>query len=114
MTDKKFLILAGILCLAACQPKAPAHDWSGKWLGPEGTYLSLSQNLRGTYDVAIRNLDGERVFNATSDKDGVLTFTRDGVTETIRPGTGKETGMKWLTDKHDCLIVKPGEGYCRD
>ena len=35
-------------------------------------------------------------------------------TETIIATSGKGTGMKWLADKHDCLVIKPGEGYCRD
>ena len=39
---------------------------------------------------------------------------RDGVRESLRPGSGVETGMKWLQDKSDCLVVKPGEGYCRE
>ncbi len=27
---------------------------------------------------------------------------------------GAETGMKWLSEKANCLTISPGEGYCRD
>lgn len=110
----KRALLTAVLLLSGCQPAEMAPDWSGKWTGPEGTHLTLRQNNRGTFDLAIRNLDGERVFNAARDKDGILKFTRDGVTETIQAGTGAQTGMKWLADKQDCLVIRSGEGYCRD
>jgi len=31
-------------------------------------------------------------------------------------GVGKTTasGMKWLSDKSNCLTIRYGEGYCRD
>lgn len=54
-----------------------------------------------------------RVFEGQSAGDGI-TFERDSVSETIRAGTGAETGMKWLQEKSNCLVVRPGEGYCRD
>ena len=44
----------------------------------------------------------------------VLEFERDGVQETVRAGDGDATGMKWLAGRKDCLVVKAGEGYCRD
>mgnify|MGYP000216820296 CR=1 FL=1 len=111
---RSVLFIATALLMAACQPPADAPDWSGKWMGPEGTYMTLQQNNRGTYDVAIRDLDGERVFNAAHNAEGVLEFTRDGVREKIVPGNGAQTGMKWLADKHDCLVIRMGEGYCCD
>ena len=44
----------------------------------------------------------------------MIRFTRDGKDLTIRPGTGAETGFKWLAEKENCLIVIAGEeGYCR-
>lgn len=96
-------------------PTAPtdaASAWIGRWTGPEGTYLDVAAD-DGKYSVAIRNLDGERTFDADS-YGGFLTFVRDSITEVIRPGSGAETGMKWLQEKSDCLIVNDGEGYCRD
>ena len=86
-------------------------DWLGKWTGPEGTHLDLSEEGQ-THKVSIRNLDGVRTFDAVGIRGG-LSFDRDGTKETIRPGSGKDTGMKWLQDKENCLVVKVGEGYCR-
>ena len=93
-------------------PPPVAEDWIGIWQGPEGTSLQVAKQEAG-YDVTVTNLDGTRVFEATDSGDA-LQFERDGVTETLRAGDGQATGMKWLADKKDCLVVKPGEGYCRD
>lgn len=120
------MLIAGAAVLSACskpadspsRPPAPAsavpassEPWLGRWQGPEGTYLDISGGP-GTYSVTVKNLDGPRSFEAKAGTD-TLVFTRDGVLETIRAGSGPETGMKWLADKKDCLIVKTGEGYCR-
>lgn len=93
-------------------PKPVGDTWLGEWRGPEGTALRLSAT-GDAYRIAITNLDGERTFHGTA---GVneISFERDGVVEIIRAGNGIDTGMKWLVDKHDCLIVRSGEGYCRD
>jgi hypothetical protein len=92
-------------------PSESAHRWIGRWLGPEGTYLDIAADDQ-EYRVTISNLDGPRTFPGVPAGDRI-TFERDGVSESIRPGTGAETGMKWLAGKTDCLVVKPGEGYCR-
>ena len=124
---KKLLMLsAAILLLSACDNKKeeaatetetkvvlPANPvLEGKWTGPEGTYLSVT-NLGGFYEVRIKDLDAEKMFPAQAEN-GNLTFTRDGIKETIKPGDGAATGMKWLADKKNCIVVKMGEGYCRD
>jgi hypothetical protein len=91
----------------------PATDrWVGKWSGPEGTFLQLAGG-NGQYEVTIQNLDGPRTFKGTAAGDR-LEFERDGVRESVRASNGAETGMKWLSEKSDCLTVKAGEGYCRD
>jgi hypothetical protein len=89
-----------------------AEKWLGKWNGPEGTFLQLASG-NGQYEVTIQNLDGPRTFTATAAGDR-LEFERDGVRESVRASSGAETGMKWLSEKKDCLTVKAGEGYCRD
>lgn len=101
------------LSLSACKPDAdPAiGGWLGLWTGPEGTSLVVGRT-GGEYEVIIRNLDGPRRFTAVPDPTG-LRFTRDGVGETLHHGDGKATGMKWLSGKTNCLIVKAGEGFCR-
>lgn len=91
--------------------KRAADAWLGKWTGPEGTHLEILQD-GNQYKVAIRDLDAVRTFDAVSIQSG-LSFERDGITESITPGTGPDTGMKWLMDKSNCLVVKVGEGYCR-
>lgn len=123
----KALLLAGVLMLGGCSkttpeaPPAPAVaaagsaipvGWLGRWQGPEGTYLEISGGP-GAYRVTVQNLDGPRSFAATAFANGSLGFVRDGVSETIRAGSGADTGMKWLVDKRECLAVKSGEGYCR-
>jgi hypothetical protein len=96
---------------AAATTEGPDR-WIGRWQGPEGTFLEVASES-GAYRVTVQNLDGPRRFEARAASGGGLSFVRDGVTETIRAGHGAETGMKWLADKQDCLVVKAGEGYCR-
>ncbi|GAB3767334.1 hypothetical protein GCM10028796_28680 [Ramlibacter monticola] len=119
------LLLSCLCLLAACEgrndpaaapvrgalPSASTDRWIGRWVGPEGTFLDISADGQ-KYRITIRNLDGPRTFDGTP-AGNRITFERDGAGESIRAGTGAETGMKWLADKTDCLVVKPGEGYCR-
>lgn len=105
--------------LAGCQDRfvqtapAPATDaWVGQWNGPEGTFLQLAAS-GGQYEITIRNLDGPRTFVGAAAGDRI-EFERDGVKETLRATHGAETGMKWLSEKKNCLTVRAGEGYCRD
>lgn len=91
----------------------PVTDkWLGKWIGPEGTYLQIA-GANGRYEITIRNLDGPRTFQGRAV--GLqVEFERDGAREVIRATNGAETGMKWLSEKTNCLTVRAGEGYCRD
>jgi len=91
---------------------AIADGWVGKWQGPEGTSLEIAKQEVG-YEVTVTNLDGPRSFHGVA-ADEVLEFERDGVLRALRAGDGAATGMKWLADRKDCLVVKQGEGYCRD
>jgi hypothetical protein len=91
---------------------SPVDAWLGRWNGPEGTFLLLERG-DGGYDVTIHNLDGPRVFRGVA-VGTQLQFERDGVMESIRATDGSATGMKWLSDKSDCLTIRSGEGYCRD
>ena len=98
--------------VASASVPQPQDAWLGRWQGPEGTWLEVTGGT-GTYRVTVSNLDGPRTFDAKAGSDS-LVMLRDGTAETIRPGSGPDTGMKWLADKRDCLVVKRGEGYCRD
>lgn len=88
------------------------EKWLGKWVGPEGTYLTLSTN-DDKYVVEIHSLDGVATYDGASTGDSIA-FQRNGKTESIHAGNGEETGMKWLLEKKNCLIIRTGEGFCRD
>ena len=107
------LALLAVGCTDRNVGSAPVADkWLGKWNGPEGTFLQLAGG-NGKYQVTIQSLDGPRTFqgNAAGDR---LEFERNGVKESVRATNGVETGMKWLSEKSNCLTVRAGEGYCRD
>jgi hypothetical protein len=87
------------------------NSWTGQWTGPEGTLLFLSKNDAG-YNVRIQSLDGPNSYQGKVVGDHI-TFPRNGKTETIRATDGEHTGMKWLLDKHNCLTIREGEGFCR-
>jgi len=123
-----FPLLAG-MALAGCSPKAPtaapapapiaasqpvqaASPLLGQWNGPEGTSLRIDGG-GGKYALTIRNLDGPRTFQGRGEGD-TIHFDRDGKALTIRPGDGAASGMKWLADKKNCVVIESGEGYCRD
>jgi hypothetical protein len=91
---------------------AVADAWAGRWTGPEGTWLDLDGS-EGSYRLTLRDLDGERSFEAIAAEGGVY-FERDGRHLLLRATDGTGTGMKWLADKRECLAVAPGEGWCRD
>jgi hypothetical protein len=86
--------------------------WLGQWTGPEGTFLRL-EGGQGRYEITIQDLDGARTYRGSA-VGAQIQFDRDGVKESIRATNGTDTGMKWLTDKSDCLTIRPGDGYCRD
>ena len=91
----------------------PGPDrWLGRWTGPEGTYLDIATAPDGSYALEIANLDGPRSFAAHADGEH-LEFERDGQSLTLAFTDGPGTGMKWLQDKTDCVVVVVGEGYCR-
>ncbi len=89
----------------------PTDKWLGQWDGVEGTYLLLSKD-GDKYAVKIQSLDNLETYEGVSAGDHI-EFKRDGKTESIRAGSGKETGLKWLLDEKNCLIIKEGEGFCR-
>jgi hypothetical protein len=91
--------------------------WAGRWTGPEGLFLDVKpakNGQAGHFALTIKDtLEAQGDYEGEAQGDAIL-FTRNGKTESIRPGTGPETGFKYLADKKDCLIVQEGkEGYCR-
>jgi hypothetical protein len=85
--------------------------WLGRWTGPEGTYLQIS-GAGGHYELTIADLDGPRSFRGQAQEDGIV-FERNGVREVVRATDGVGTGMKWLVDQSNCLVIAPSEGFCR-
>lgn len=98
--------------VAEAMTSVDATGYVGKWTGPEGTSLTITPAGSG-YEVVITNLDGPRTFTGTLEGDGVH-ITRDAAPLVIHKGDGQATGMKWLADKHDCLVVAANEGFCKD
>ncbi|HEX7877159.1 MAG TPA: hypothetical protein VF489_11315 [Sphingobium sp.] len=95
----------------------PTDQWVGRWAGPEGLFLDIQPSPDGEpghYAIANRDtLDRQADYPGVADGEAIR-IRRDGADLTIRPGTGDETGFKYLAGKKDCLIVVAGrEGYCR-
>ena len=112
-TDRKPGSAQVIAASASGAISVPVTDkWIGKWNGPEGTFLQLVGG-NGKYEVTVQNLDGPRTFQANAAGDRI-EFERNGLKESVRATNGAETGMKWLSEKSNCLTVRAGEGYCRD
>jgi len=93
---------------------AETDGWAGKWIGPEGLVLEIGKTgTPGTYDVKVTLLDGTGSYTGSAAGDAIR-FTRDGTDETIRKASGDQTGLKYLAGKTNCLMIKQGEGFCRD
>jgi hypothetical protein len=128
--QKVLITFAAVAALVACQP-APAaktedaatsaattpvpatEAWLGTWRGVEGTTLTIDPGAPGKVFITGLTLDGPYSFEGTADGD-VIHFERNGVQETIRAGDGAATGLRYLEGKTDCLVIKDGEGFCRD
>lgn len=122
----KAITLAMLLVLAGCgssppvpatveakPAKAIADAWAGRWVGPEGLVMEITAQAGGRYRVMNQYTLEEGGVFAGRVEGGAIVIGRGGKTVRIRKGTGDETGMKWLAGKADCLVVGPGEGYCR-
>jgi hypothetical protein len=101
--------------------EAAVQKLLGKWDGPEGTYLSVTekmgadgkQQLPRKFEVEIKDLDKAEKFEGTA-KNGVIEFTRKGKVESVKGATGVETGMKYLEKETNCVVVTKGsEGFCK-
>lgn len=100
----------------AVEPAATAvseERYLGRWIGVEGMYLTVTRRAGGGVTLDMQwDLDHRGTFAGSVTAEG-LRFMRAGVAETAVLGDGDATGLKWLAGKKECLIVKPGEGYCR-
>ncbi len=108
---------------ASTEQSEPHHQmtdqWVGRWIGVEGLFLEISKNEAagpGHYLLEMQyGLDADQIgtFEGQATAEGIR-FNREGGPQLLRAGDGEATGMKWLLEKEDCLVVKTGEGYCRD
>ena len=98
------------------QAKVPTNRFIGHWVGPEGLYLDIAADggpYSGRYALKMKyTLDDEGSFTGLTYLDTIV-FERGGKTLSLRAGNGDATGMKWLAGKTECLVIAPGEGYCR-
>jgi len=96
----------------------PTDEWVGKWIGVEGLNLNIAKDDsigRGHYILTMQyglDADASGTFKGQATDEGIA-FTRPDGPQVLRAGDGAATGLKWLADKKDCLIVAAGEGYCR-
>lgn len=102
------------------QPYHQVTDqWVGRWTGVEGLFLDISKDESaspGHYLLHMRyGLDDDQIgtFEGQATAEGI-SFSREDGQHLLRAGDGEATGMKWLMEKEDCLVVATGEGYCRD
>ncbi|MFF7708727.1 hypothetical protein [Pseudomonas sp. NPDC007930] len=112
-----YLLLSALL-LGACSPTPPPTDaWLGRWVGVEGLVLQIdpaADGKPGHYRLAMQySLDDHGTFDGQADGNAI-TFTRPDGAHQLVPGNGAATGLKWLADKQNCLVVQEGEGYCRE
>lgn len=93
---------------------APGHSaWAGRWIGVEGTFVDITRTSPGSYSLEMQSDLDTRGKYAGQDAESGIAFTRGNEEFLLRAATGDETGLKYLAGKQDCLMVKPGEGYCR-
>lgn len=89
-------------------------NWAGKWTGVEGMVATITPTEPGKYKLEMQSdLDTKGSYDGEDSEHGI-TFKRGDEELSLRSGSGDETGLKYLAGKKDCLIVKSGEGYCRD
>ncbi|MEC4766365.1 hypothetical protein LPL18_003305 [Halomonas sp. CUBES01] len=107
----------------SAEQSAPHHQmtdqWVGRWTSVEGLFLEISKDKSagpGHYLLHMRyGLDADQIgtFEGQATAEGIR-FNRGDGPQMLRAGDGEATGMKWLMEKEDCLVVATGEGYCRD
>ena len=101
----------------ATDPATAPHrvaDWAGKWTGVEGMYATITPTEPGKYKLEMQSdLDTKGTYDGEDSEHGIK-FKRGSEELSLRRGSGDETGFKYLAGKKECLIVKAGEGYCRD
>ncbi len=95
-------------------PENRFDSWAGKWIGPEGLYVDVKPLGKGEFKLEMQSdLDTKGTYIGNAQEHGIR-FTRNGDQFLLYRTNGDETGLKYLSGKKECLMVKSGEGYCRD
>lgn len=95
-------------------PENRFDSWAGKWTGPEGMYAIVKPLGKGQFKLEMQSdLDTKGSYSGNAEEHGIR-FTRNGEKFLLYRASGNETGLKYLAGKQECLMVKAGEGYCRD
>lgn len=95
-------------------PENRFDSWAGKWIGPEGMYVDVKPLGKGDFKLEMQSdLDTKGTYSGNAQEHGIR-FTRNGGQFLLYRTDGDETGLKYLAGKKECLMVKSGEGYCRD
>jgi hypothetical protein len=95
-------------------PENRFAGWAGKWIGPEGMYVDIKPSGNGQFELEMQSdLDTKGTYTGNAEEHGIR-FTRNGDGLLLYRTNGDETGLKYLAGKKECLMVKSGEGYCRD
>lgn len=101
----------------AAGPATAPHrfaSWAGKWTGVEGMYVTITPGEPGKYKLEMQSdLDTRGSYDGSDSEHGIQ-FKRGGEQLSLHRGNGDDTGLKYLAGKKECLIVRDGEGYCRD
>ena len=84
----------------------------GKWTGSDGKTLNVMKKGE-KYSVEIADTAGPKTYDGTV-KGDVIEFTRNGKTETLKAGSGVDTGIKGLEKETNCVVITKGsEAYCK-
>ncbi|MFN3591349.1 MAG: hypothetical protein ACK4TG_04095, partial [Thermaurantiacus sp.] len=75
--------------------------------------IEADADTPGRYELEIYSLDGKQETYGMAVPEGIR-FERGGEERIIRAATGAETGLRYLAEKQDCLVIEPGLGFCRD
>ncbi len=102
---------------AESDPATAPHrfaSWAGKWTGVEGMYVTITPTEPEHYKLEMQSdLDTKGTYDGWDSEHGIK-FKRGSEQLSLHRGNGDDTGLKYLAGKKECLIVKSGEGYCRD
>lgn len=90
-----------------------ASAYVGRWKGVEGMHLLVSRLSDGVELEMQWDLDNRGTYRGVVTPDGI-DFERRGRALRLVHGNGAATELTGLAGKKDCLVVRAGEGYCRD